>query len=330
MTRRTIEAYQSVLEYIHQNIIPIRGKAIIIDFEKAMRQAIKTVSPNMKILGCWFHFCQALRRKMASMNELFQLVRNDSECKNLFRQFQCLALLPEDDISEVFVRISREALKKSTLFSSFIDYFHDEWISVVTPKHFSVFAQDTRTTSAAENFNCKSNKAFRTHGNFYSFCEVLQKEELSTSTELEHDLSGSVNRVRESKYYKERNKLIKVYSAQLCAKEISALEFLKTMANIKNKIIYSDSSISIEDVEVDESVNTELEGHDSIPQYDVFQSLEYRGESMILEEIDSIPEDDELQQLVYHGESEESFVLNTNSIVNIEENTGKSWSFKIF
>lgn len=301
MRKRTIEAYLSVLEYIHNNIIPIRGKGFIIDFEKAMRQALRRVAPNIPILGCWFHMCQALRRKLASIKELFELVRSDSECKEHFRRFQCLALLPEKDITPIFIRLSREALTKSTLFGAFVDYFHNEWISRVTPKFFSVFEQDTRTTGSAENFNCKSNKSFRTHGNFYSFCETLQREELATSTELEHDLN-TVVRVRQTKYYKERNKLIKEHSAQLKSGEISPYTFLKIMANIKNKVLYSDKSISIEDVEVEYAVNTELEDY----------NCNF--------------EDDEFLPLCYNEDSENSLVLNTSSGVDIEDITSKSVS----
>lgn len=154
MTRRTIEAYKCALKYVHNNIIPLFGKGFIIDYEKAMRRALREVVPNVKVLGYWFHFCQAVRRNAASMKNLFELIRSDPEVNLLFRRFQCLALLPEQYIEEMFMKVNRDALKKSEHLRDFIDCFHDEWILRVTPKHFSVFDQDTKTTCAAEANNC--------------------------------------------------------------------------------------------------------------------------------------------------------------------------------
>lgn len=71
MSHKTTKAYVSVLKYIHDNLIPLTGAGIIIDFEKAERLALSQLNLDIVIYGCWFHFCQALRRKMATMGELF-------------------------------------------------------------------------------------------------------------------------------------------------------------------------------------------------------------------------------------------------------------------
>ena len=36
---------------------------IMVDFEKALQNALKQVFSDSKLQGCWFHFTQALRRK---------------------------------------------------------------------------------------------------------------------------------------------------------------------------------------------------------------------------------------------------------------------------
>lgn len=96
MTHRTTDAYAAALQYVNDNIFEINGSGIIIDFEKAMRAGIKRVSPNIRILGCWFHFAQALKRKMASLTNLFTLIRSNPDAKIIFRKFQTLALLPHN------------------------------------------------------------------------------------------------------------------------------------------------------------------------------------------------------------------------------------------
>lgn len=257
MSKRTTEAYISALKYVHENLIPLVGKGIIIDFEKAMRAAIKRINNGIRIYGCWFHFCQSLRRKVASLKELFELIRNDSTSKHIFRRFQCLALLPAYEIEQAFISLSREALQFPH-FVDFVDYFNDEWINRVKPQYFSVFLLDTRTTAAAEAFNGKSNKMFKTHGSFFHFCEILQKEEVTKATLLENEIGGSIQKNCQKKFYKKRSELIKEYSQKLQDGQINIELFLKTMANPKNLLVYSDSHISVLDTEVEISTNTEL------------------------------------------------------------------------
>lgn len=267
MSRKTTEAYYSLLKYVHENLIPITGAGIIIDFEKAERLAISKLNTGITIYGCWFHFCQALRRKVASMGELFELVRNDEKVRTIFMQFQCLPLLPADVIEATFKELAKKSLKVSTLFVHFIDYFDREWIKIVKPKHFSVFKRGTRTTGAAESYNNQINNRFKTHGNFYHFCETLQKEEVVVAQQLENYIDGSIQRDKQSKYLKKRHAAIKKYSNMLENGEITPMVFLTAMANRKNRIVYSDEDISLNEVEVKMTQEKRLYGGDDNAEY---------------------------------------------------------------
>lgn len=260
MTRRTKDAYFSVFKYIHENLIPLIGKGIIIDFEKAIRLALKELEIGIYILGCWFHFCQSLRRKMATLPELFNLIRSNENAKSLFRQFQCLALLPTEMIEKAFHILSKEALKLSTLFSPFIDYFDKEWIKIVKPIHFSVYMRGTRTTALAEAFNGSINKRFKTHSNLFNFCDSLLTEEVTICQQLENDMNGTIQKNNQSQFYKRRNKLIREYSLKLKDEDMDPMLFLKVMANQKNRILYADNEISCEQSAVEVASQTELYG----------------------------------------------------------------------
>lgn len=258
MTHRTVQAYKAAFKFIHENLISLDGDGIIIDFESAMRTALLKTIPGIKVFGCWFHFCQCLRRKMASLPILFREYRSDAKVQEIFRQFQCLALLPPEMIEPIFLRLSRDALKTSENFAVFIDYFDKEWIKRVKPQHFSVFLRGTRTTSGAESFNCKVNKAFKTHANFFHFCECLQIEELSSTNHLENYTAGTKQKSHEKIFYKKRSKLIRKYSLMLKNGDIEPYLFLKTMANIKNKIVFRESEISVKAMEIILTNETEL------------------------------------------------------------------------
>lgn len=141
MSNRTTESYKSVFEYINENVISLGSSTIITDFERALRNAVKAVFCDVKILGCWFHHCQALRRMMASIPNLFHLIQHENDAKLFYRKIQCLALLPPNKIKPAFDQIAYEALKKYPQFEKFIKYYDSQWIKRETPDSYSVFLQ---------------------------------------------------------------------------------------------------------------------------------------------------------------------------------------------
>lgn len=59
MSRKTERAYKDVLQVIKKEIAPnMKFSSIIGDYELALRNAIEAVYPEVKLLGCWFHFNQ--------------------------------------------------------------------------------------------------------------------------------------------------------------------------------------------------------------------------------------------------------------------------------
>ena len=60
MEDRTTEDYLSVLEQV-KNTINIKPIKIIIDFERAERNALQTMFPDAKIIGCFFHYSQVIK-----------------------------------------------------------------------------------------------------------------------------------------------------------------------------------------------------------------------------------------------------------------------------
>lgn len=141
MSNRNTDIYKSALRYVRENLLPLDANAIMTDFERALRNAIHSIVPLTRSLGCWFHFCQALRRKVVSNFELFVLVRHNETARILYRKFQCLALLPADKIKHAFDQLAYEALQKFSAFTSFVSYFDTFWIQRETPYSFSVFLQ---------------------------------------------------------------------------------------------------------------------------------------------------------------------------------------------
>lgn len=269
MSKRTIEAYESAFTYIHENLIPLRGDAIIIDFEKAMRtglnRVLSSIDSDMSVLGCWFHFCQALRRYLAKLLQLFEKVKRDERYYAIFRRIQCLPLLPLHHIEISFKKVSKDALKlDKELFSPFINYFHNEWMKKVTPYHFCVYMRGKRTTADAESMNAKVNALFRAHGGFFQFNETLQKLESATSTQLENYINGTQQKDTRSSFFKKRSKLIQKLSLE--HKDHPEL-LLNALANPKNKALYAENEIAIEEEDVEMAASVELYGNENATVY---------------------------------------------------------------
>lgn len=252
--------------------------AIIIDFEKAMRKGLKNVlkavDSNLQILGCWFHYCQALRRKMSKIPELFELIKSNEKHRYIFRKFQCLPLLPEYHIETTFKSLSIEALKLDrNSFAPFINYFNKEWIQIVTPYHFCVYQRGKRTTADAESFNGKMNKLFKTHGSFFMFCETLQKIETTMADQLRNYVNGTLQQDNRSKYNKKRAKIICQISTEY--KDNPKL-MLNALANPKNKALYADDEIFAEPEDVEMAETVELYGNDDVI---IYKEIQFTDES---------------------------------------------------
>lgn len=237
MTRKTQKCYEHALGYVHTNVFPLCCEAIITDFEIAMRQAIRKVVPGIKLLGCWFHYAQAIRRKVASLSELFELVRTQDQIRIIYYKMICLALLPYDKIENAFNELALEGLQQTKEFTLFIKYFQVQWLSRVGPKNFSVFLEETRTTCSAEGYNGKLGKKFQKHPNFFVFIESLQWEELAKSNALEQHINGS-RQIQPKKVYRERSAQIREESLKFkIPNKTSPKLFLNRMVNIKNHIL---------------------------------------------------------------------------------------------
>lgn len=236
MTRKTQKAYEHALRYINENLFPLECEAIITDYETAMRQAIKKVVPGIKLLGCWFHYSQSIRRKVASLSKLFQLVRTDDKIRNIYYKMICLALLPHDKIEKAFHELALDGLQMSKEFTPFVKYFQSQWLKRVGVKNFSVFLEETRTTCAAEGYNGKLGKKFQTHPNFFVFIESLQWEELTKSNALEQHINGA-RQTQPKKEYRERAAIIRNESIKFTIpNQTDAKLFLNRIANTKNRM----------------------------------------------------------------------------------------------
>ncbi|XP_046357291.1 uncharacterized protein LOC124135785 [Haliotis rufescens] len=72
------------------------------DFEQAAIRAIETEVPAARVRGCYFHFTQAICRKVQDLG-LAVPYQGDPEVRRWVRRASFLALLPEADVQDAWI-----------------------------------------------------------------------------------------------------------------------------------------------------------------------------------------------------------------------------------
>ena len=78
-----------------------KQEIVMTDFEVAQLNAFKYHFPNVKMIGCFFHFGQCLYRKIVEVG-LKSQYDCDSELRTWFKGMVCLALVPEDEVDAAY------------------------------------------------------------------------------------------------------------------------------------------------------------------------------------------------------------------------------------
>lgn len=140
MSHKIEEAYIHILQYIKSNVIDMNPKNVISDFECGIRNAFKYVYPEVKMIGCWFHYTNALRRKASKITGFISHLNRNKQAKSLYSKFVYLPLLKPSHITEAYHLLRKEAMdekfisgqSRESFFIPFIKYFEHQWMKKVS------------------------------------------------------------------------------------------------------------------------------------------------------------------------------------------------------
>lgn len=134
MNRKTTDTYKAVFKHINENIFNLNATAFMTDYECGMRIALREIYPDAKLLACWFHYCQAIRRKCSKIVGFLVMLQKNKAAEKLFLKFLALPLLPAGKIREAFelLKLNANTLEnKKKLFPRFLKYFEYQWLNRV-------------------------------------------------------------------------------------------------------------------------------------------------------------------------------------------------------
>lgn len=174
MKSRTAIAYKNVFNLLEAALRMKKPLTIIGDFEAAPRKSAKEVWPEITFDDCYFHFCQANRRKASQTPLLASKIRNpNSDPFSILRLFYRLALLPVDRIDAGFDAVKKEISIKELDddFRPFISYFLRTWMKF-PGRPWAVGHRFRRTNCCLEGYNHYVNLSMTRTG-IYDFLGAL-------------------------------------------------------------------------------------------------------------------------------------------------------------
>lgn len=134
MTNKLESSYRCVFQYIDENIFKLKPTVFITDYEAAIKKALRIVYPGVKLIGCWFHYCQALRRNTSKkFRHLLLFIRQSKQASRVYHKFMALPLLPDHLIQKAFeqLKLSIYLFDREKKFETFVNYFEKQWLKKV-------------------------------------------------------------------------------------------------------------------------------------------------------------------------------------------------------
>ena len=96
LNNKSESLYRQVFIRLAVLIPALKPTSIMSDFERALRNAIMEVFPNVTLHGCWFHYTQAIMKN--TRKHLPIAVRNEGHIKSWVMSVMPIPLLPATNI----------------------------------------------------------------------------------------------------------------------------------------------------------------------------------------------------------------------------------------
>lgn len=167
-------------------------KTIISDFESGLIAAIRTCFPGILHRGCWFHFSQAVYRKIQQLGFQTDYQEDADGFKAKMKMLVALGLVPSTWKHHYFT-ILYQAYQEDQRFKKFCDdYFSPTWFGKFALPIWDFYGVPHRTNNNVEGFHSGLKKMFSVpHLSVYRFLKVLMEGERTVSSKLAGRIAGN-------------------------------------------------------------------------------------------------------------------------------------------
>lgn len=220
-----------VEEKTHRSLLPA---TVQIDFEQAAIRAVHEEFPDANVKGCFFHFTQAIWRKVQDLG-LAGLYKEDEHIQQWVRRAAGLPLLPVDEVQDAWL----EAMDQSPDIpqsEAFHDYVVTTWVDYDARFPIAMWNHNQtngpRTNNNVEGFHNRLNRSLpHHHPNIYRFIEVIRKIEFSERAKLAQQRLGAAPPPRKRVYREIENRVSRLID-QVNRQEKTSLEFLDAVGHL--------------------------------------------------------------------------------------------------
>jgi hypothetical protein len=210
MNGKSAKDYASVFEFLRDAVFSFDGtirkpKRATCDFESGMRSGMKAVWKDIELIGCYFHFTQALGRNAGP-----KISRGTKAHKKILWLFKRLALLPIEKVDEGYQEIVRY-IRQEKLFADFKDYlayFRQTWFVRFPKKQWNVSSVVRRTNNNIEGYNHKLKIEINSNPSPWEFLDSLNDIAIEAITSLYADKMTNKSPVDRSRLTKPLKKAL--------------------------------------------------------------------------------------------------------------------------
>ena len=236
MSRKTRAMYVAVFEQVKVLAPNFTPQSVMADFEEASVSGFQHVFGPLNVSGCWFHFAQAIVKRVNKLGLKAEYPRN-ADVKDTVHCLLGLPLLPANEIVSAVDDV-KNALNASSLFADklklLIEYVLSQWIrkQSIGPERLTVRDNVSRTNNVLESYHSALRRRIQvSHPNLFTFLGHLQH----VTTDAMNDVTRMISGLNVRRPKKKRNLMhetrIKTCIARFAAGSYTRHEFLRAVSH---------------------------------------------------------------------------------------------------
>ncbi|XP_051157418.1 uncharacterized protein LOC127279226 [Leptopilina boulardi] len=123
-----IDCFKKLCMLCEENGFHLNPSALVVDFEVAIHNSIKTVWPSSTIIGCYFHLSQSWFRKIQELGLVVDYKNNDSAIGEWLRVCFGLMFLDPQEVKHCFTFDLLSCIPLDDRVIKFADYLTSNYI----------------------------------------------------------------------------------------------------------------------------------------------------------------------------------------------------------
>ena len=206
---KTQALYTALLEEL-DTYGPYSPDTILLDYEKALQNAVLSVWPGTTLRGCYFHHKKSLWKHFGQADLIPEYQVPNSPIRKAFQMMGAIPFVPIDDVDMVW-RLLKPTLPSD--MASFIQYYESTWIGTSsTPPLFAQWSWNQydacqaglpRSSNMAEGWhNGFKSLVNCSHPTIWKFLDSLKLEQALTDVKLAKNLMREPVEPRQQKWIK--------------------------------------------------------------------------------------------------------------------------------